>query len=75
MQIEKYETESTVSSLIFTFESVGERIIKKRVIYSKFENPNDIERVYYTLLKLKEVQNHCNFVLRTIKNDNDDPPK
>ena len=46
MQIEKYETESTVSSLIFTFESVGERIIKKRVIYSKFENPEDIGLSY-----------------------------
>lgn len=42
MQIEKYETESTVSSLIFTFESVGERVITKRVIYSKFDNPEDI---------------------------------
>ncbi len=42
MQIEKYKTESTVSSLVFTFESVGEKIIKKRVIYSKFNNPEDI---------------------------------
>ena len=42
MQIEKYKTESTVSSLLFTFESVGEKIITKRVIYSKFDNPEDI---------------------------------
>ena len=42
MQIEKYKTESTVSNLIFTFESVGEKIIQKRVIYSKFGNPEDI---------------------------------
>ena len=30
---------------------------------------------YSTLLKIKEVQNHCNFVLRTKKNDDNDPPK
>jgi hypothetical protein len=42
MQIETYETKSTVDSLIYTFESVGEKVIKKGVIYSKFENPNDI---------------------------------
>ena len=42
MQIEKYRTESTVDSLIHTFESVGERVIKKKVIYSKFEDSNYI---------------------------------
>ena len=42
MQIEKYRTESTVDSLIHTFESVGERVIKKKVIYSKFEDLNNI---------------------------------
>jgi hypothetical protein len=42
MQIEKYKTESTVDSLIYTFESVGNREIKKGVIYSKFENPNTV---------------------------------
>jgi hypothetical protein len=42
MQIEKYETESTVDSLIYTFESIGERVIQKVVIYSKFENPQII---------------------------------
>jgi hypothetical protein len=31
--------------------------------------------VYSTLLKIKEAQNHCNFVLRTINNDDNDPPK
>ena len=50
MQIEKYETESTVSSLVFTFESVGERVIKKRVIYSKFDNPEDIGLSYDTIV-------------------------
>jgi hypothetical protein len=30
---------------------------------------------YSTLLKIKEAQNHCNFVLRTINNDDNDPPK
>ena len=42
MKIEKYHTESTVDSLIYTFESVSERVIKKKVIYSKFEDLNDI---------------------------------
>jgi hypothetical protein len=32
-------------------------------------------RDYSTLLKIKEAQNHCNFVLRTRKNDDNDPPK
>jgi hypothetical protein len=50
MQIEKYETESTVSSLIFTFESVGEKVIKKRVIYSKFNNPEDIGLSYDSIV-------------------------
>jgi hypothetical protein len=38
MQIEKYKTESTVDSLIYTFESVGERVIRKVVEYTKL-NP------------------------------------
>ena len=42
MQIEKYKTESDVDSLIFTFESIGQKVIQKRVIYSKFDNPEDI---------------------------------
>jgi hypothetical protein len=42
MQIEKYKTESTVDSLIYTFESVGERIIQKVVMYSKIENPKTV---------------------------------
>lgn len=33
------------------------------------------KKTYSTLLKMKEVQNHCNFVLRTRKNDDNDPPK
>jgi hypothetical protein len=42
MQIEKYKTESTIDNLIYTFESVGEKIIQKMVIYSKVENPEYI---------------------------------
>ena len=42
MQIERYRTQSTVDSLIYTFESVGERVIQKVVIYSKIENPTSI---------------------------------
>lgn len=42
MQIETYETKSTVDSLIFTFESVGEKAIKKVIVYSKIENPKII---------------------------------
>ena len=42
MQIEKYNTESTVDNLAYTFESVGERVIQKMVIYTKIENPKDI---------------------------------
>ena len=38
MQIEKYKTESTVDSLIYTFESVGEMVIQKVVEYTKL-NP------------------------------------
>ena len=39
MNVEKYTTKSTVSSLIYTFDSVGTKIIKKVVIYSKIEYP------------------------------------
>jgi hypothetical protein len=39
MNIEKYITKSTVDSLVFTFESIGERTIKKMVIYTKIDNP------------------------------------
>lgn len=42
MQIEKYKTESTVDSLIYTFESVGERVIQKVVVYSKIKNPKTV---------------------------------
>ncbi len=42
MQIEKYKTESTVRGLVYTFESVGEKVIKKMVVYSEIENPEDI---------------------------------
>ncbi len=39
MTIEKYNTKSTVSGLVYTFESIGVRTIKKMVIYSKINNP------------------------------------
>ena len=42
MQIEKYETESTVDGLIYTFESVGDKVIQKIVVYSKIENPKTV---------------------------------
>ena len=42
MQIEKYKTETSVRGLIYTFESIGEKIIQKMVVYSKIENPEDI---------------------------------
>jgi hypothetical protein len=38
MQIEKYQVETTVDSLIYTFESVGKTTIKKVVEYTKM-NP------------------------------------
>lgn len=43
--------------------------------YSK-KFTKQIDDLYYsTLPKIKEAQNHCNFVLRTRKNDDNDPPK
>jgi hypothetical protein len=38
MQIEKYQVETTVDSLIYTFESIGKTTIKKVVEYTKM-NP------------------------------------
>jgi hypothetical protein len=38
MQIEKYYTETGIDNLIYTFESAGEKLIKKIVEYSKL-NP------------------------------------
>jgi hypothetical protein len=48
MQIEKYQVETTVDSLIYTFESVGKTTIKKVVEYTKvnpiyFDLPSNIE--------------------------------
>ncbi len=42
MQVEKYKTESTVDNLIYTFESIGEKVIQKMVIYTKIEDPEDV---------------------------------
>jgi hypothetical protein len=42
MNVEKYTTKSTVSSLIYTFDSIGTKTIKKVVIYSKIEYPEYI---------------------------------
>ena len=38
MQIEKYKTESDIDNLIYTFESIGEKVIKKIVEYSKLNS-------------------------------------
>jgi hypothetical protein len=38
MQIEIYKTKSNVDSLVFTFESIGEKVIRKVVEYTKL-NP------------------------------------
>jgi hypothetical protein len=48
MQIEKYQVETTVDSLIYTFESVGKTTIKKVVEYTKvnpiyLDLPSNIE--------------------------------
>ncbi len=43
MNVEKYTTKNTVHSLVYTFESVGMRVIKKMIIYSKIDNPEFAE--------------------------------
>ena len=48
---------------------------KKPMTVYKLHLTSDKRQTYSTLLKIKEAQNHCNFVLRTKKNDNNDPPK
>ena len=40
--MEKYKTESTVDSLTYTFESVGERVIQKVVVYTRIKEPESI---------------------------------
>ena len=50
MQIEKYKTESTVDNLIYTFESVGEKVIQKMVVYTRIENPTDIGLPYDSIV-------------------------
>ena len=42
MQIEKYKTESTVDNLIYTFNSVGEKVIQKMVVYTRIKDPRII---------------------------------
>ena len=39
MNVEKYTTKSTVDNLVYTFESIDMRTIKKMIIYSKIDNP------------------------------------
>ena len=34
MQIEKYQTETTVNKLVFSFKSIGSKIIEKRVLFT-----------------------------------------
>jgi hypothetical protein len=36
MQIEKYTTENDIDNLVYTFNSIGERTIKKKVEYQRF---------------------------------------
>ena len=50
MQIGKYKTESTVDNLIYTFESVGEKVIQKMVVYTRIENPTDIGLPYDSIV-------------------------
>ncbi len=50
MQIEKYKTETNIDNLIYTFESVGEKVIKKKVIYAKFNNPENIGLPFNTIV-------------------------
>ncbi len=42
MQIEKYQTETDQTKLEYTFLSIGRKIIKKKIMYEKFENPEYI---------------------------------
>ena len=50
MQIEKYKTESTVDNLIYTFESIGEKVIQKMVIYTRIKDPRIIALPYGTIV-------------------------
>ena len=34
MQIEKYQTETTINKLVFSFKSIGSRTIEKRVLFT-----------------------------------------
>ena len=47
MQIEKYRTQSTVDSLIYTFESVGDKVIQKVVVYTRIKEPESIGLIYW----------------------------
>jgi hypothetical protein len=50
MQIEKYETETDYNKLEYTFSSIGRAIIKKKIVYEKFEEPEDIGLPFNTLV-------------------------
>jgi hypothetical protein len=38
MKIEKYQTESTINKLVFSFKSIGSKIIEKKVIFMPIED-------------------------------------
>ena len=38
MKIEKYRTESTIDKLVFSFESIGSKIIEKKVLFTPIED-------------------------------------
>ena len=42
MQIEKYKTETDHTNLEYTFLSIGRSVIKKKIVYEKFEEPEYI---------------------------------
>lgn len=38
MKIEKYQTESTTNKLVFSFKSIGSKIIEKKVLFTPIED-------------------------------------
>jgi hypothetical protein len=38
MKIEKYQTESTINKLVFSFKSIGNKIIEKKVLFTPIED-------------------------------------
>jgi hypothetical protein len=38
MKIEKYQTESTINKLVFSFKSIGNKIIEKKVLFTQIDD-------------------------------------